>query len=73
VTAVLREDDPNAVWECSHIGGDRVAATMLLPHGINYGWADTLGAQHMVSEYRAAAARSGSSSKRLRCGPQDIR
>jgi hypothetical protein len=26
---------------------------LLLPHGINYGWADTLDARHMVSEYRA--------------------
>ncbi len=54
VAAVLRKGDPDAVWECSHIGGDRFAATMLLlPHGINYGWADTLGAEHMVNEYRA--------------------
>jgi hypothetical protein len=54
VAATLRKDDPDAVWECSHIGGDRFAATMLLfPHGINYGWVDTLSAQHMVSEYRA--------------------
>jgi hypothetical protein len=54
VAATLRDGDPEAVWECSHIGGDRFAATMLLlPHAINYGWADTLGAQRMVSEYRA--------------------
>lgn len=54
VAALLSGDDPDAVWECSHIGGDRFAATMLLlPHGINYGWADTLDARHMVSEYRA--------------------
>ena len=40
--------------ECSHIGGDRFAATMLLfPHGINYGWADTVDAQQMVGEFRA--------------------
>jgi hypothetical protein len=54
VAAILQRDDPEAVWECSHIGGDRFAATMLLlPHGINYGWADTLDPRHMVSEYRA--------------------
>jgi hypothetical protein len=54
VAAMLHEDDPAAVWECSHIGGDRFAATMLLlPHAVNYGWADTLDARHMVSEYRA--------------------
>jgi hypothetical protein len=54
VAATLWRDDPDAVWECSHIGGDRFAATMLLfPHGINYGWADTLDARQMVSEYQA--------------------
>jgi Sucrase/ferredoxin-like len=54
VAAQLHSDDPEAVWECSHIGGDRFAATLLLlPHGINYGWADTLGARPMVSAYRA--------------------
>jgi hypothetical protein len=54
VAAALSGSDPDGVWECSHIGGDRFAATMLLfPHGINYGWADTLGPQHMVDEYRA--------------------
>jgi len=54
VAALLRADDPEPVWECSHIGGDRFAATMLLlPHGITYGWADTLGARPMVTAYRA--------------------
>ena len=54
VAALLREKHPDAVWECSHLGGDRFAATMLLlPHGISYGWADTLDARHMVDEYRA--------------------
>jgi Sucrase/ferredoxin-like len=54
VAAALWQDDPAGVWECSHIGGDRFAATMLLfPHGINYGWADALDARAMVSEYRA--------------------
>jgi hypothetical protein len=43
-----------AVWECSHIGGDRFAATLLLfPHGINYGRADVLDCGQMVDEYRA--------------------
>ncbi|MFN8184048.1 MAG: sucrase ferredoxin [Candidatus Nanopelagicales bacterium] len=29
---------PGRVWECSHVGGDRFAATMvLLPQGVNYG------------------------------------
>ena len=54
VAALLAERNPDAVWECSHIGGDRFAATMLLfPHGINYGRADTFDARQMVDEYRA--------------------
>jgi len=54
VAALLAERDPDAVWECSHIGGDRFAATMLLfPHGINYGRADIFDAREMVDEYRA--------------------
>jgi hypothetical protein len=52
-TLLARREGP-AVWECSHIGGDRFAATLLLfPHGINYGWADTLDPRRMVDEYRA--------------------
>jgi hypothetical protein len=54
VAAALAARDPAAVWECSHIGGDRFAATLLLfPHGLNYGRADTLDAAQMVAEYRA--------------------
>jgi Sucrase/ferredoxin-like len=54
VAMLLAKRDAESVWECSHIGGDRFAATMLLfPHGITYGWADTLDAQQMVDEYRA--------------------
>ncbi len=52
-TSLARREGP-AVWECSHIGGDRFAATLLLfPHGINYGRADVLDAGQMVDEYRA--------------------
>jgi hypothetical protein len=54
VAAALAARDQALVWECSHIGGDRFAATLLLfPHGINYGRADTLDAGQMVAEYRA--------------------
>jgi hypothetical protein len=54
VAARLAQREGPAVWECSHIGGDRFAATLLLfPHGINYGRADTLDAGQMVDEYRA--------------------
>ncbi len=38
VAAALDERWPGRVWECSHLGGDRFAATMvLLPHGLCYG------------------------------------
>ncbi|HEX3750506.1 MAG TPA: sucrase ferredoxin [Streptosporangiaceae bacterium] len=54
VAARLAEREGPAVWECSHIGGDRFAATLLLfPHGINYGRADVLDPGLMVDEYRA--------------------
>jgi Sucrase/ferredoxin-like len=54
VAALLAEREGPATWECSHIGGDRFAATLLLfPHGINYGRADVLDAGRMVDEYRA--------------------
>ena len=38
VAAALDQRWPGRVWECSHLGGDRFAATMvLLPHGLCYG------------------------------------
>ena len=34
----LARERPEAVWECSHVGGDRFAANLLvLPHGLYYG------------------------------------
>jgi hypothetical protein len=37
VTALARQY-PNETWECSHLGGDRFAATMVVfPHGLQYG------------------------------------
>ena len=54
VAMLLARGGAESVWECCHIGGDRFAATILLfPHGITYGWANTLDAQRMVDEYRA--------------------
>ncbi|KAA0919849.1 sucrase ferredoxin [Dietzia sp. ANT_WB102] len=39
--AAIAERYPEATWECSHLGGDRFAATMLvLPHGLYYGRVD---------------------------------
>ncbi|MFW0792971.1 sucrase ferredoxin [Gordonia sp. CPCC 205515] len=41
-TAAISAAYPEWTWECSHLGGDRFAATMLvLPHGLSYGRVDT--------------------------------
>lgn len=40
-TAAIADAFPESTWECSHLGGDRFAATMLiLPHGLYYGRVD---------------------------------
>ena len=41
-TAAIASAYPEWTWECSHLGGDRFAATgLLLPHGLCYGRLDT--------------------------------
>ncbi|MCH5641465.1 sucrase ferredoxin [Gordonia sp. ABSL49_1] len=41
-TAAIAAAYPEWTWECSHLGGDRFAATMIvLPHGLCYGRVDT--------------------------------
>lgn len=41
VAAALEPMWPGQVWECSHLGGDRFAASMvLLPHGLCFGRVD---------------------------------
>jgi hypothetical protein len=38
LAAAMSSARPEATWECSHIGGDRFAANLLvLPHGLYYG------------------------------------
>jgi Sucrase/ferredoxin-like len=38
VAAALHDERPGQVWECSHVGGERFAANVLvLPHGLLYG------------------------------------
>ena len=38
VVAALAKAYPKQTWECSHLGGDRFAATMIVfPHGLYYG------------------------------------
>ncbi len=42
-----------SVWQCSHIGGHRFAATMLcFPHGIAYGRLDTGQASDVIHSYQ---------------------
>ena len=50
--ASIAAEYPEIVWECSHLGGDRFAATMLiLPEGLCYGRADSTDAAHFVRLY----------------------
>jgi hypothetical protein len=54
VAALLAERYPAETWECSHIGGDRFAATMILfPHALTFGRMDDLDPVHAVEEYAA--------------------
>jgi hypothetical protein len=54
VAASLAEQYPEETWECSHIGGDRFAATMILfPHALTYGRMDDADPVGVVEEYRA--------------------
>lgn len=42
-TSAIADAYPDWTWECSHVGGDRFAATMLvLPHGLCYGRVDSV-------------------------------
>lgn len=43
---------PEITWECSHLGGDRFAATMLiLPEGLCYGRVDSADSADLVRRY----------------------
>lgn len=51
-TAAIADRYPEFTWECSHLGGDRFAATMLmLPEGLCYGRIDTTDAAGLVRLY----------------------
>jgi hypothetical protein len=44
---------PEYTWECSHLGGDRFAATMLvLPEGLCYGRVDSTDSAELIRLYR---------------------
>jgi hypothetical protein len=50
--ATLAAAYPEFIWECSHLGGDRFAATMLiLPEGLCYGRVDGTDAADLVRLY----------------------
>lgn len=48
----LAERYPEQTWECSHLGGDRFAGTMVvLPHGLHYGRVDDADAVDVADAY----------------------
>ncbi|WP_422743243.1 sucrase ferredoxin [Mycobacterium sp. WMMD1722] len=50
--AAIAAEYPEFTWECSHLGGDRFAATMLiLPHGLCYGRVDLTDSAELVRRY----------------------
>jgi hypothetical protein len=54
VVQVLAHAHPELTWECSHLGGDRFAATMvILPEGLLYGRVPAADAPGLVSQYRS--------------------
>ncbi|MEV4266310.1 sucrase ferredoxin [Kribbella sp. NPDC049584] len=52
VAAALAAAYPERTWECSHIGGDRFAANVVvLPHGLFYGHVPPTRAVELASQY----------------------
>ncbi|MET0976112.1 MAG: sucrase ferredoxin [Leifsonia sp.] len=52
VVSRLAEAFPDQTWECSHLGGDRFAGTLVaLPHGLYYGYVDDGDAVAIGSAY----------------------
>ncbi len=53
----LRQHDRrDEVWECSHIGGDRFAANLvILPEGLYFGRCDTAAAERVIEDYQHGA------------------
>ena len=50
----LRDFAGGAVWQSSHVGGDRFAGNLVcFPHGLFYAHADADSARRIVEEYRA--------------------
>jgi hypothetical protein len=54
VALALTDAEPEATWECSHVGGDRFAGNVLvLPHGLYYGRLDPASAVALATGHRA--------------------
>lgn len=54
VAAALAAVRPGRAWECSHVGGDRYAANLVvLPHGLYYGQVTATGAPALVEANEA--------------------
>jgi len=52
VVEALAARHPELTWECSHLGGDRFAATMVVfPHGLLYGRVDADRAESVVARH----------------------
>lgn len=52
VAAALQRERPGAVWECSHVGGDRFAANVVaMPHGVYYGRVGTDDVAELVAAH----------------------
>ncbi len=52
VADALAATRPGQVWECSHVGGDRFAANLIvLPHGLYYAHVDAAGAGDLAAAY----------------------
>jgi hypothetical protein len=51
-TAAIAAEYPEMTWECSHLGGDRFAATMIVfPAGLCYGRVDSADSADLVRRY----------------------
>ena len=52
VIAALAKAYPKQTWECSHLGGDRFAANMIVfPHGLHYGRVISVDAVGIIERY----------------------
>lgn len=70
LAAALAAREPAGTWECSHIGGDRFAANLLiLPHGLTYGRVTADNAADIVDRYRRGLVEPGLLRGRSTFGP----